>query len=119
MSDWVRVASTDEVKPGHVIGVVVGKEEVALANVDGEFLAVSDVCSHEYVLLHDGWLEGDEIECPQHGSMFSLRTGEVRNLPATQPIPTFDLKVEGTEIYVNPTPRSRDSQTFPDNGGTS
>ena len=110
MSEWVRVASTAAVKPGQVIAVVVGNEEVAIANVDGEFLAVSDVCSHEYVLLHDGFIEGDEIECPQHGSMFSLRTGEVRNLPATQPIPTYQTKVEGTDIYINPVPVVADKQ---------
>lgn len=110
MSGWVKVASTGDIKPGQVIAVEIDREEIALANVEGEFLAVSDVCSHEYVLLHDGFVEGDEIECPQHGSMFSLRTGEVRNLPATQPIPTYAVKVEGSEILIDPNPNRAKTQ---------
>ncbi len=112
MSDgpWVRVASVSDVKPGQVIQVEVGQELVALANVDGEMLAVSDVCSHEYVLLHDGWVEGEEIECPQHGSMFSLRTGAVKNLPATQPIPTFRVKVEGEDVFIHSEPQAANQE---------
>lgn len=100
--EWTRVASVQDVKPGEVIQVTVGDELVVLGNVDGEFLAVSDVCSHEFVLLHDGWLEGDTIECPQHGSKFSMRTGEVRNLPATQPIPVYEVRVEGDDVFLRP-----------------
>lgn len=100
--EWTPVASVQDVKPGEVIQVTVGDELVVLGNVDGEFLAVSDVCSHEFVLLHDGWLEGDTIECPQHGSKFSMRTGEVRNLPATQPIPVYEVRVEGDDVFLRP-----------------
>lgn len=96
----MRVASVDDVKPGAVVEVEVDDEPVALANTGGEFLATSDICSHEYVLLHDGWLEGEEIECPQHGSKFDMRTGKVLNPPATQPIPVYEVKVEGQDVYV-------------------
>lgn len=100
VSGWTRVASVDDVAPGEVRQVLVDEEPVCLAHVDGEFLATSDICSHEYVLLSGGWLEKDEIECPQHGSKFNMRTGEVINLPATQPIPVYDVKVEGPDIFV-------------------
>ncbi len=92
----------DDVKPGRVKQVHVDDEPVCLANVDGEFLAVSDVCSHEYVLLHDGWLEEEDIECPAHGSKFNLRTGAVDNLPATQPIAVYEVKLEGADVFVRP-----------------
>lgn len=82
--------------------VYVGDEPVCLAHADGEFLATSDICSHEYVMLSEGWLEEDEIECPEHGSKFNMRTGEVINLPATQPIPVYDVRVEGSDIFVRP-----------------
>jgi 3-phenylpropionate/trans-cinnamate dioxygenase ferredoxin subunit len=100
VSDWTRVTSVNEVKEGQVIQVKVDGEEVALAKVQGEFLATSDVCSHEYVLLSGGWLEGEEIECPEHGSRFNMRTGEVANLPATQPIPVYDVRVENEDVFV-------------------
>ena len=99
-SGWVRVAAVDDVKPGDVIEVEVDDEPVVLANTGSEFLAASDICSHEYVLLHDGWLEGETIECPQHGSKFNMRTGEVLNAPATQPIEVYEAKVDGQDVYV-------------------
>jgi nitrite reductase/ring-hydroxylating ferredoxin subunit len=100
MSDWVKVASVDSVKPGTVVQVEVEGEPVCLANTGEEFLATSDVCSHDYVELHDGWLEDDEIECPQHGSRFNMRTGKVLNPPATQSIAPYETKVEGQDVFV-------------------
>jgi nitrite reductase/ring-hydroxylating ferredoxin subunit len=97
---WTRVASVSDVKDGQVIRVMVDDEPLALANAGGEFLATSDVCTHEFVLLHDGWLEGEEIECPEHGSRFDMRTGAVVNLPATQPLPVYEVKVDGEDIFV-------------------
>ncbi len=99
-SDWVRVAEVSDVKPGGVIQVHVDDEPVALANVEGELLAVGDICSHEYFLLSDGWVEGDQIECSKHGSMFDLRTGEAKNLPAIHPVPVYEVKVEGDEVFL-------------------
>jgi nitrite reductase/ring-hydroxylating ferredoxin subunit len=100
MSDWAKVGTMDDVKEGQVIQVIVDGEEVALAKVNGELLATSDVCSHEFVHLSGGWMEGEEIECPEHGSRFHMKTGEVANLPATQPIPVYDVKVENEEVFV-------------------
>jgi 3-phenylpropionate/trans-cinnamate dioxygenase ferredoxin component len=100
MTDWVRVAAVDDIKPGDVIQVEVDDEPVVVANTGSEFLATTDICSHEYVLLHDGWLEGETIECPQHGSKFDMRSGEVLNPPATQPIEVYEVKVEGQDVYV-------------------
>jgi nitrite reductase/ring-hydroxylating ferredoxin subunit len=100
MTDWVRVAAVDDIKPGDVIQVEVDDEPVVVANTGSEFLATTDICSHEYVLLHDGWLEGETIECPQHGSKFDMRTGEVLNPPATQPIAVYEVKVNGSDVYL-------------------
>lgn len=97
---WMRVGSVHDVKPGDVIRVFADDEPVALANLNGELLAVGDVCSHEYVELHEGWIEDDAIECPQHGSRFDLRTGAVMGLPATRPIPVYEVKVDGEDVYV-------------------
>ncbi|GAC1364941.1 MAG: bifunctional 3-phenylpropionate/cinnamic acid dioxygenase ferredoxin subunit [Actinomycetota bacterium] len=97
--DWVRVASVGEVKPGQVVQVAVAGEPVCLGNVEGQLLAISDVCSHEYIELHEGWLEGDQVECPQHGSRFSMRTGEPSGLPATRRVPAYEVKVVGEDVY--------------------
>lgn len=96
----MRVASVDDVEPGDVIKVYVDDEPVALANVGGDFFAVSDTCSHEYVMLSEGWLDDYDIECPQHGSKFDVRTGAVDGPPATQPVDAFETKVENNEVFV-------------------
>jgi 3-phenylpropionate/trans-cinnamate dioxygenase ferredoxin subunit len=99
---WVKVATVSDVPAGEPVGVMAGSEPVLLARVDGEILAVSNVCTHEYVLMDEGWLDGDLIECPQHGSQFDLRTGRACGLPATQPLPVYDVRVDGEDIYVRP-----------------
>lgn len=97
---WTRVASVSEVKPGDVLGVELEGEPVVVADVDGELLAIGGICSHEYVLLNDGWLEGEEIECSAHGSRFNMRTGRPSGLPATQPVPVYEVKAEGNDVML-------------------
>lgn len=97
--EWARVASVSDLRPGEVIQVEVDDEPVALANVGGEFLATSDICSHEFEYLSQGFLDGEEIECPRHGSLFNMRTGKELNPPATEPVAVYDVKVEGDEIF--------------------
>lgn len=100
VTEWVRVASVDDIKPGQVVQVTLGREPLCLGNVDGQLLAIHDICSHEYVELHEGWLEGDCVECPQHGSRFSMRTGEPSGFPATKPVPAYEVNVVGNDVYV-------------------
>ncbi|MGQ0680352.1 MAG: non-heme iron oxygenase ferredoxin subunit [Actinomycetota bacterium] len=108
MNSWERVASAGDVKAGDIIQVEVAGEPVVLANTGSEFLAVGDVCSHDYVLLHEGWLEGDTIECPQHGSKFNMRSGAVLNPPATKPVAPYEVKVEGHDVYARPMEKAND-----------
>lgn len=80
-----------------------GKEvEVAIVRDDnGDFHAVSDICSHGQVSLSDGEVEGCLIECWLHGSQFDLRTGVPISLPATRPIPVYPLTIDGENILVD------------------
>ena len=67
---------------------------------DGEVYAIGDECSHEDIELSDGDLDGCEVECPAHGSCFDVRTGEPDSLPATRPVPTYQVHVDAGEVYV-------------------
>jgi 3-phenylpropionate/trans-cinnamate dioxygenase ferredoxin subunit len=98
---FVKAAKVGDIPPGRVKVVEVGDEDVALCNVDGEFYALANVCTHDDGPLGEGYLLGDEIECPRHGARFDVRTGEVKVLPAIVPVPTFDVKVEGDDVYVD------------------
>ncbi|MFD1506765.1 non-heme iron oxygenase ferredoxin subunit [Georgenia yuyongxinii] len=68
---------------------------------DGEFHAISDICSHGQVSLSDGEVEGRTIECWLHGSTFDLRTGKPLSLPATQPVPVYPVTVDGERVLVD------------------
>ncbi len=67
---------------------------------NGEVFAISDICSHEWIELSDGELDGEDVECPAHGSRFNVRTGDVSGLPAEDPVATYPVTVEDGEILV-------------------
>lgn len=98
----VRVCSLAEIAPGQAKRFDVLGERVAVVHAGDRFFAVGDRCSHANYSLSDGEVFEDdlEIECPKHGSTFSLLTGEAQCLPATKPVPTYDVKVEGDDVLV-------------------
>ena len=99
----IEIARTEEIPEGEARRFVANRIEVAIANLgEGNFLAVDDICSHAEASLSEGEVDVDDetIECPRHGSVFDLRTGDPRSLPATLPVPTFALKVEGDRIMI-------------------
>jgi 3-phenylpropionate/trans-cinnamate dioxygenase ferredoxin subunit len=98
---FAKAAQVNDVPPGQVKVVLVEDEYVALCNVDGQIYAVADVCTHDGGPLGEGHLYQDQIECPRHGARFSVKTGAVKSLPAIVPIPTFEVKVEGDDIFVD------------------
>lgn len=100
MTDFITVATTDEIKPGENIVVEIGRHWVAVFNVDGTYYAIRDVCTHDDGPLAEGKLMGCEIECPRHGARFDLRTGAVTAPPALVPVPVYAVRVEGDEIQV-------------------
>jgi 3-phenylpropionate/trans-cinnamate dioxygenase ferredoxin subunit len=98
----VRVCSRDDVAPGSARCVDVNGEKVALVRVGDDFYAIGDTCSHADFSLSEGdvWEDEREIECPKHGSTFSLLTGEPQTLPATQPVPVYEVVVDGDDVKV-------------------
>ena len=101
-TEFVKVASKGDLGPGEMKQVTVSGEEICLVNLDGEYLAIGNVCTHVGGSLHEGMLEGDEVECPLHGSRFNARTGEVAMPPAAEPVKAFAVRVEGDDVLVGP-----------------
>lgn len=101
MAEFQSVATKGEVPPGEMKIVEVNGQEVVVANVDGEFVCFSNSCTHRQGPLGEGMLlPGGIVECPFHGGLFDVRTGEVKGPPPTEPIATYPVKVEGEEISV-------------------
>jgi 3-phenylpropionate/trans-cinnamate dioxygenase ferredoxin component len=98
----VRVASVDELPVGGLKAVLADHTEICLAHAeDGNFYAINDVCTHENFLLSGGELFDLQVECPQHGSRFNLKTGQVTGMPAVIPTKVYPVSVEGGEVFVD------------------
>ena len=94
MSDWVTVARVDELAPRAWRTVDVDGTQIVVFNLDGEFHAIEDVCTHDGGQLTGGRVEGAEIVCPRHGARFCIRTGEALTAPAYEPTTKFPVRVE-------------------------
>ncbi|MGM0561335.1 MAG: Rieske (2Fe-2S) protein [Pseudomonadota bacterium] len=97
---WHKVASSHDVEDGKAIEVKVGDTPIALYNLDGEFFATHNICTHAYACLHEGYVDGETIECPLHQAVFDIRTGEALEGPVEVPVATYDVKREGDDIYI-------------------
>jgi 3-phenylpropionate/trans-cinnamate dioxygenase ferredoxin component len=98
--EFTRACALADVPDGGVHGVELVGVPVAIVKVGGEVYALSDVCSHEEVALSDGDVYDHTLECWLHGSCFDVRTGNPTGPPATQPVPTYPVKIDGDDVYV-------------------
>ncbi len=96
------VCKTDELPEGARKIIDVDGVEIGVFNCGGELLAIEDRCSHDDGPLAEGELDAAActVECPRHGSLFDLRTGRPKTLPAFAPVETFEVRVEDGEIHV-------------------
>jgi 3-phenylpropionate/trans-cinnamate dioxygenase ferredoxin subunit len=101
MEDFVRVAATEDIPPGERLLVELDGVRIAVFNLNGDYYAIEDVCTHDGGPLVEGEiLEGTQVECPRHGARFDIRTGEALSMPAFEPTPSYVVQVEGGDIYV-------------------
>jgi naphthalene 1,2-dioxygenase system ferredoxin subunit len=97
---WATVAQRSKLAEGEVLGVEVGDKPIAIYNVDGEFYATDNICTHAFAMLSDGWLDGDCIECPLHAGRFDVRTGKALGPPVDEDIKTYPVRIAGDDIQV-------------------
>jgi len=98
----VKVAELGELSPGDLKMVEVGDNQILLANVAGSIYACDNVCTHAFAPLSEGGLDEEQVECPLHGSIFSVTTGEVIGPPAVENLRVFQVRIEGQDILVGP-----------------
>lgn len=82
--------------------VEVDGHAIAVVRIDDDLYAIGDTCSHAEVSLSEGFVEADDcsIECVKHGAQFDLRTGEPLTLPATRPVPVYDVAVVDDQVVL-------------------
>jgi nitrite reductase/ring-hydroxylating ferredoxin subunit len=103
MSDeqWVAVGNRTDLAEGAMKGVEIGDLQIAVYNVEGEFYATDNICTHAFALLTDGFLDGDVIECPLHGGCFKVKTGEGMGAPISEDIKSYPVRLVGDTLEVN------------------
>ena len=97
---WRQVGPSIDVPDGGMIAVEIEGAKIAIYRVDGELFATDNICSHAFAVLTDGWLDGDEIECPLHGGRFNVRTGKALTSPVECDIRTFPVRDVDDAVHV-------------------
>lgn len=102
MTNATKLCNLDELTEDDVKRFDIDGKSIAVALVDGECFAVDDTCTHANVSLSEGLIEDDcTLECPKHGALFSLRTGEALTLPALKPVATYPTEIRTGEVWVD------------------
>jgi 3-phenylpropionate/trans-cinnamate dioxygenase ferredoxin subunit len=98
----VRVCSVADVPAGSAKRFNVEGYRLCIVHIADDWYVIGDECSHADYSLSEGyvWEDEREIECPKHGSTFLLTTGEPQTLPATRPVPTYEVRVDGDDVVV-------------------
>jgi 3-phenylpropionate/trans-cinnamate dioxygenase ferredoxin subunit len=102
LEDFVKVARTDELSPGQMKLIEIGDDRILLVNLEGEYHAMDEICSHAFAALSEGDLTGEEVECPLHGSAFNVKTGEALSPPADEALTVYSVRVEDNDILIGP-----------------
>ena len=102
MSDRVRLCGVADLEPDSARRVDVAGLRIAVVRIGDDWYAIADRCSHADESLSEGdiWADEREIECPKHGSTFSLLTGEPQTLPATRSVPIYEVAIEGDDVML-------------------
>lgn len=98
----VEVGPEGDIQPGQSACVMVGDTPIAIFNINGEFYAIGDTCTHEEFSLSEGEVfEDATVECALHGARFDLRTGEALSLPATGSAGSYEVWIEDGTIKLD------------------
>ena len=100
MEKFVKVAEKKDLSPGQATVVAVDGKKIALFNIDNEFYALDDECTHASGPLSEGALEGTVVTCPWHGATFEVTTGEALGAPAFEGVKKYNVQVEGNDIKI-------------------
>ena len=102
MPESFRLCAVDDLGAGEARRFDVGRERICLVRIDDDFYAIGDTCSHQKISLSEGEVDAAArtIECWKHGSQFSLVDGTPHALPATKPVPVYDLRLDGDDVVV-------------------
>ena len=98
--NWIKVAAVSDVPQDGTLLVNLGDEPVCLYKVRGRIFATHDTCTHGQASLADGFIDGEEIECPLHQGKFNIATGKAVGVPCTEDIRTYAVRIENGAVLL-------------------
>ncbi len=98
--DWHRVGAAEEITEDEPASIMVDGETIGVFRVEEAFHAIEDICPHAFALLSQGFVEGEEVECPLHEARFHIPSGKCLGPPADRDLKTFEVKVEDGAVFV-------------------
>ncbi len=98
--EYYEIGLTDEIPVGERLFIEVDEQTIIIFNIDGEFFAIDDECTHDHNPLADGELSGHQITCPRHGAKFDVKTGKALTLPAVKGVNTYPLRVVDNKLEI-------------------
>jgi nitrite reductase/ring-hydroxylating ferredoxin subunit len=117
--EWKKAIRESELAEGAAVGVEIEGAKILLARAEGRIYACGNECSHYQAALSKGVLVGHVVTCPSHNARFDVRTGGMVAAPALNDLPSWEVKVEGGDVYVReaskgtiPMPEGQDDRTF-------
>ena len=100
--NWTRVAGVKQIGPGEMFAASIGKRKIAVFHLeDGSWHATSNVCTHAYALLTEGFLDGTTVECPLHAGQFDVTTGKGLCAPIDEDLEVYAVRIDGADVLVN------------------
>lgn len=97
---FYAIADLSELPEGERMFVNIGDENIVIFNIAGKLYAIGDVCTHDGGPLGEGELEDHQVICPRHGASFDVRNGRALSLPAVIDVPSYPVRINGTDIEV-------------------
>lgn len=97
---WHEVPGAQALGEDEALGITLGEHPIALCRSGGEFYALHNVCTHQFALLSEGYVEDGCLECPLHQGRFDLKTGAPRGAPVTEAVRVYPVKSENGKVYV-------------------
>jgi nitrite reductase/ring-hydroxylating ferredoxin subunit len=98
LAKWHKAVELDSFESA--VRFVHRRKEIAIFKLEDGVYATDNSCSHEYSPLYEGMVIDGDVYCPKHGSRFDIRTGAVKDFPATRPVKTFETKIEDGWVWV-------------------
>ncbi|MGI0002503.1 MAG: non-heme iron oxygenase ferredoxin subunit [Nitrososphaeraceae archaeon] len=101
-SPWIRACKTEDLKNSNPLDFDCEDKKILITNVDNRIYATDRICTHAYADLSTGFLNESEktVTCPLHMSIFDLENGKPLNLPAEEPLKTYNVKVESDWVWI-------------------